>query len=582
MGPQLTFSAWAEAVVRIIRQSIPDAQAARKASRRILIRYRGQEVWIDDKGDTFAVTLSPAGGPPIACLTPSTDPAKVIVSAQPEEAADMLRALAPLRVLFAAVLSVAVFGSAAVAARGAEPSASAIDAAAQFAFPKKPHSGFSLAIEHAGRLTYAKGYGFRDGGTPDRFIPQDHNYYGMPVARATAARAAADPRTIYAVGSVTKQFTAAAILLLSDEHRLALDDAVGRYAPEFRESGLTLRMLLTQRSGLSDLNTLAFIERVRPLAKRADGTIDDLRVSREIAAQPRDFPAGKRFEYSNSNYFVLGTIVERIAREPLSTFLSERIFRPLGMTRTAFAAPAARDDVAVGYRIDDKSTVWRAYPWDLVWLGGAGAMTSTVEDLSRWNVALTGHRVLDAASLGEMWHGEDAGRGQGSYAMGWIEDALGSHRYLWHNGEVGGFHALNVIFPDDDLAFAILCNNQDAKPEYLLPGIAALYFPVSGLDRFLPRSGVVLIEASLAVGIGALAIAVVAVLTLKRFLPIGLVAALLALVSGVLLPTLVGFSWAGVAALIPVAGYVLAVRFIPRLDPKAGAKKTSPSPSARK
>jgi hypothetical protein len=92
----------------------------------------------------------------------------------------------------------------------------------------------------------------------------------------------------------------------------------------------------------------------------------------------------------------------------------------------------------------------------------------------------------------------------------------------------------------------------------------------------------VLIEASLAVGIGALAIAVVAVLTLKRFLPIGLVAALLALVSGVLLPTLVGFSWAGVAALIPVAGYVLAVRFIPRLDPKAGAKKTSPSPSARK
>jgi D-alanyl-D-alanine carboxypeptidase len=356
-------------------------------------------------------------------------------------------------VLPATAFAIALLAAGVTAAWAAEPSPSAIDAAALIAFPKSPHSGFSLAIEHGGRLTYAKGYGLRDSGTPDRFIPADRNYYGMPIARPAAKRAAANARTIYAIGSVTKQFTAAAILLLNEEHKLGLDDTVSRYAPEFRDPNLTLRMLLMQRSGLPDFNSLAFVTRVRPLVKRADGTIDDLRVSREIAAEPRDFSPGARFAYSNSNYLVLGTIVERITREPLGVFLDQRIFRPLGMTRTAYGGPAAADDVAIGYRIDGKGTVWRAYPWDLAWAGGAGAMTSTVEDLSRWNVALIARRVLDAASLAEMWRGEDAGRGQGSYAMGWIEDALGSHRYLWHNGEVGGFHALNVIFPDDDLAF---------------------------------------------------------------------------------------------------------------------------------
>jgi CubicO group peptidase (beta-lactamase class C family) len=410
---------------------------------------------------------------------------------------------------------------------------------------------------------YAKGYGYRDGGTPDAYILDDHNYYGMRAERSPAPRAAPDARTIYEIGSVTKQFTAAAVLLLAQDHRLGLDDAVNRYAPEFTDPALTLRMLLTQRSGLPDLNTLAFLQRVRPLALRRDGTFDQARIGREIAALPRDFTPGERFEYSNSNYVVLGAIVERVAGKPLGDVLKERIFAPLGMTRTAFARPAAADDVAVGYRVDKHGEVKRAYAWDLRWLGGAGAMTSTVEDLARWDIALSAHRVLQPRSLAEFWHGLDAGRGQGTYAMGWIEDAIGQHRYLWHNGEVGGFHALNVVFPADDLAFAVLCNNQDARPEFLVPGLAALYFPVGGLDRVLPHSGVVLIEASLAVALGALAIGVVAVVTLKRFIFAGAGAALVALVAGFLLPAILGFAWAGIAALVPVGLYALAVRFVP-------------------
>jgi CubicO group peptidase (beta-lactamase class C family) len=234
------------------------------------------------------------------------------------------------------------------------------------------------------------------------------------------------------------------------------------------------------------------------------------------------------------------------------------------MRRTGYAAPAARGDVAVGYRVDETGAIKRAYPWDLAWLGGAGAMTSTVEDLARWNLALIGHRVLEPASLAQMWHGIDAGRGQGSYAMGWIEDAVGSHRYLWHNGEVGGFHAFNVIFPEDDLAFTFLLNNQDAKPEYVLPELAVLYFPVTGLDRILPRSGVVLFEASLAVAVGALAVGIVAIVTFKRFIVGGVLAAVLALAAGFFLPTVVGFVWGGVGALVPTVLYVLAVRYIPK------------------
>lgn len=463
-----------------------------------------------------------------------------------------------------AFLIVALFAGCASFAIAAEPSSSAIDAAVLLQFPKNPQWGMGVSLAHGGRVVYEKSFGLRDDGTPDRFIPKDRSYYGMPFARPASARAVTDARTIYAIGSVTKQFTAAAILLLSERHRLRLDDAVNRYAPEFTNPNLTLRMLLNQRSGLPDLNTLTFLERVRPLAKRPDGSLDERRISAAIAALASDFPPGTRFEYSNSNYFVLGAIVERITHEPLGAFLDENIFRPLGMTRTAYAKPAAADDVAIGYRLDEKSAVYRAYPWDLAWLGGAGAMTSTIADLARWNVALLAHRVLQPASLAQMWRGLDAGRGQGSYAMGWIEDALGSHRYLWHNGQVGGFHALNVIFPQDDLAFVILTNNQDARPEYLLPGIAALYFPVSGVDRILPRSGVVLLEASLAVGIGALAIAIVAIVTFKRFVVVGVVAAVLALAAGFLLPTVVGFIWAGIASLVPTAAYVLAARFIPK------------------
>jgi hypothetical protein len=148
--------------------------------------------------------------------------------------------------------------------------------------------------------------------------------------------------------------------------------------------------------------------------------------------------------------------------------------------------------------------------------------------------------------------------------MGWIEDAIGSHRYLWHNGEIGGFHSLNVIFPDDDLAFAILSNNQDALPEALVPGIASLYFPLTGLDRVVPRSAVVLIEASLAIALGAFAIAIVAVVTLRRWIVVGIVAALAALVLGLFLPVAIGFLGGGAVALLPIVGYVVVVRFARR------------------
>jgi CubicO group peptidase (beta-lactamase class C family) len=471
----------------------------------------------------------------------------------------------PIRILLRVAAGLLVVGATmagAVGARGAaEPSRTLIDAAMLLHFPAKPHSGFSAAIAHAGRIVFADGFGYRDDGTPDRFIPADHNYYGLAVARPPARRVRADARTIYEIGSLTKAFTAAAILRLVDQHRCSLDDAVGRYAPEFRDPRLTLRILLNQRSGLPDHNTLVFIARVRAAARRPDGSIDDVQVSRAIAAEPPEFAPGTRFAYSNANYFVLGTIVERISGESLATFLEREFFGPLGLRRTAFARPASEDDVAVGYRVDEHQAVFRAYPWDLAWAGGAGGLTSTAEDVARFDMDLQAGRVLAPESLTQMWHGLDAGVGQGAYAMGWVEDAIGSHRYLWHNGEVGGFHAVNVIFPNDDLAFAILTNNQDAQPEALVPGIAALYFPVTGIDRIVPRSAIVLIEASLAIALGAFAIAIVAVVTLRRWIVVGIVVAVLALVLGLLLPSYLGYVFGGAVALVPIAGYVLSVRF---------------------
>jgi hypothetical protein len=175
-----------------------------------------------------------------------------------------------------------------------------------------------------------------------------------------------------------------------------------------------------------------------------------------------------------------------------------------------------------------------------------------------------------------MLHGLDAGPGQGAYAMGWVEDALGTHRYLWHNGELGGFHALNVVFPGDELAFSLLANNQDDEPEAVIPRIAALYFPVTGLDRILPRSGIALVEASFAIAVGAFAVAIVAVVALKRFVVVGVVAAFVALVIGFFAPSVGGYLWGGVAAMVPIAGYLIAVRWVRR---QPVARDVTPSSS---
>jgi CubicO group peptidase (beta-lactamase class C family) len=308
--------------------------------------------------------------------------------------------------------------------------------------------GLSLAVVRDGNTIKAQGYGLA----------------------SLEVRVAVTPETVFEIGSLTKQFTAACVLMLVEEGKLALDDSISKYleVPELWKA-ITVRHLLTHTSGIKTYTTLTGFEASRHLT--AKEFID------QLAAHPLASAPGETFAYCNSGYNLLGFIIEKVSGESYWNFLSARILKPLGMTSTQ-----SRDQKtiilnrAAGYE-KEKETLINRDP-GLTDVFSAGAIVSTVLDLVKWNAALDSDKLLKLASRDQMWTPFKLNGGKkSSYGFGWRVDDSKGRKNIGHSGSTSGFSASLQRFPDDKLTLIVLCNSGEPNiATTLARGIAEIYF----------------------------------------------------------------------------------------------------------
>jgi len=280
--------------------------------------------------------------------------------------------------------------------------------------------------------------------------------------------------TIFEAGSVSKQFTAMAVLLLAKDGKLSLDDPVRRYIPELPElaAPITIRQMLQHTSGLRDWGS------VEDIAGWPRGTrvYTHAHVLDIVARQSRlNFAPGTRWSYSNSGYNLAVMLVSRVTGEPFAEFTRKRIFEPLGMTRTSW-----RDDFtrvvkgrAIAYAASDDG-----YKTDMPFenVHGNGGLLTTVGDLLRWNRNFSESRVGDPALLqaaqtpGRLNSGEEHG-----YAFGLAVNRYKGLQEIRHSGTTASYRAYVSRFPDAQVSVAVLCNAGDSMPRTTLHAVADLY-----------------------------------------------------------------------------------------------------------
>jgi len=280
---------------------------------------------------------------------------------------------------------------------------------------------------------------------------------------------AATPATNYRLASMTKQFTAAAILLLAQDGRLTLDDPVRKWLPELPEAAapISIRQLLTHVSGLIDYEDLIPAGTTRQ--------VHDADVLQLLAAEDRTyFRPGSQYRYSDSGYALLSLIVARAAHESFATFLREHIFLPLGMRDTVAYEQGISTvaDRAFGYSEQGSSWVRTDQSLTSAVLGDGG-IYSSIDDLARWDAALYDSRLLHATSLRQAFAPAVATDDPNvRYGFGWRITGAS----VWHSGETLGFRNVIVRFPARRFTVIILTNRNDPEPYGTALAIAKLYF----------------------------------------------------------------------------------------------------------
>lgn len=320
---------------------------------------------------------------------------------------------------------------------------------------KRHIPGASVVVVRKGKVSLARGYGLAD---KEKSIK-------------------VTPGTVFYVGSVTKQFTATAIMMLVEEGKIALDEKAVKYLPKLPMAygKITVRQLLNHTSGIK-----------RDFKVEGDSLVGD-RLYDALASAPLDSEPGEKVSYSTTNYILLGMMLERIFKKPLGEFLHERIFKPLGMTSTKFMTTGGRvENLAKGYEWQGSdyieiTSVPERY--------AAGALVSNINDMAKWDEALYGEKPVKKATLEQMWTAvklpdgsiasigfDDAAR-QLNVGFGWfISDYLG-HRVIHHGGNIDGYSAQIDRFINDEITIIVLCNNEAGTATALAKLVADNYVP---------------------------------------------------------------------------------------------------------
>lgn len=277
--------------------------------------------------------------------------------------------------------------------------------------------------------------------------------------------------TVFEIGSMTKQFTAACILLLAEDGKLSLDDKISQHLKNTPSAwaDITIRHLLTHTSGIKNYTVLDGFELSKHLTQA--------QFIEKMSALPLAFQPGTSWSYCNSGYNLLGFIIENASGKSYWDYLRERIFQPLQMTNTTSRLPSIIvPHRAAGYELTNHVHINRDY--DLTDLFSAGAIISTITDIAKWNAALSGDALLKASSKEQWWTPVKLNDGKTkNYGFGWFLDPLDGHKDIGHGGSTSGFSSTIQRFPDDKLSVLILTNtDKEGTATRLAKAVAQLYF----------------------------------------------------------------------------------------------------------
>jgi len=350
--------------------------------------------------------------------------------------------------LAAAVLALAFAGRAAAQVPPRAEVVQRVDSMVRAAMATERIPGVSVALVRGTDTLVARGWGLAD---LENQVP-------------------ATERTVYRIGSVTKQFTALAILQLAEAGRLSLDDSIQQYVPDLRTPGgrVTLRHLLNHTSGIPSYTSLgtAWQEKMR-----LDLTPAELLAL--VQAPPPDFAPGERFLYDNTGYYLLGLVIERASGEPYARYLQEHVFTPLGLSDTRYCG--TREIIprrAQGYRSDSTGIVNADYI-SMAMPYAAGALCSTILDLLAWQRALSTDRLLPPGGYASMSTSGRLNSGAATgYGFGLSAGTIDGHRHIGHSGGINGFGAMLDAWPDDSLVVVVLANSEGANTQRLARNIA--------------------------------------------------------------------------------------------------------------
>ena len=315
--------------------------------------------------------------------------------------------------------------------------------------------GLSLAVVRGGAVVHAKGYGSAS------------LELNVPVT----------PETVFQIGSITKQFTATAVMMLVEEGKVGLEESVTHALEGLPDAWecVTVRHLLDHTSGIKSFTG---IPDVMARLTFLPASRDEVLVL--IAEEPLEFAPGERYAYNNTGYYLLGHIIEKASGQPYADFLQGRIFVPLKMGATRLNdMKDILPNRACGYEWAEDQ--WRnADHISMTWPFSAGALFSTTLDLARWDAALGSESLLPKAAWEMMWTPATLTDGtKVEYGFGWAVGDYQGHPFVGHSGGIPGFMTHAERFPEDDLAVVVLTNVVPADPAKIARGVAGHY--VAGL-----------------------------------------------------------------------------------------------------
>ncbi len=308
-----------------------------------------------------------------------------------------------------------------------------IDKAATEILAKTGAPSASIAVVRDGKIAYVRAYGTAN----------------------LESKTAATPEMRYSIGSISKQFTAAAVLLLAEEGKLSLDDKLVRWFPDLTRAGdVTVRELLSMTSGYQDFWPQDYVMPMMMQPTTAQQILNGW------AKKPLDFEPGTKYQYSNTNYVIAGLVVEKVSGMPLLDFLQKRIFGPLNMT-SVYNTDAA----ALGANEPQRYLRYALGPLRPApkegrgWMFAAGELAMTAHDLALWDVSMIDQTVLRPASYRQMESEVQLANGVGArYGLGVSVAMNDARRAISHGGEVSGFTANNIVYPDQRAAVVVLTN----------------------------------------------------------------------------------------------------------------------------